>query len=113
METSNRTKAGTPYIAICPGATLKEELKARGIKQKDFAEQIGMQATHLSELINGKITLTKEIAFKLEEALGISAVFWLGLQNQYDYDKMKIEERNKKNINIDIFKNTPILQPQL
>lgn len=36
---------------------MREELRERGIKQKDFAKQIGMQATHLSEFIRGKRNL--------------------------------------------------------
>lgn len=83
-----------PFIAVAPGATLKEELVARSIKQKDFAMAIGMQATHLSELIKGKRDITPQIADALERELGIKAKFWIKLQAEYEYDCGKIKERN-------------------
>ncbi len=45
MATNN--KRLTPFKPTHPGEILREELRERGIRQKDFAEQIGMQATHL------------------------------------------------------------------
>ena len=72
-------------MATHPGNVLKKELKARGIKQKDFAKVIGMPAPNLSELINGKRNITESIAIKLEEALGIPFQNWMNLQNRYHY----------------------------
>ena len=46
-----------PNRAIHPGEILREELRERGIKQKDFAQSIGVQATHLNEFI--KVSLIK------------------------------------------------------
>lgn len=79
----------TPFEVVHVGDILKEELKARGIMQKDFAKQIGMQATHLSSLIKGKIQISEKIAYKLEAALGIPAVDWLNMQNNYNYQSNK------------------------
>lgn len=81
-----------PAIATHPGSVLKKELKARGIKQKDFAEAIGMPAPNLSELIKGKRNVTESIAIKLEEALGIPFQNWMNLQNRYHYVKKCHEE---------------------
>lgn len=74
-----------PAIATHPGNILKKELKARGIKQKDFAKAIGMPAPNLSELIKGKRNITEAIAIKLEESLGIPFQNWMNLQNRYHY----------------------------
>lgn len=82
----------TPFEVVHAGGILKEELKARGIKQKDFAKQIGMQSTHLSSLIKGKISISEKIAHKLEEALGIPAIDWLNMQNNYNYYTTKAAE---------------------
>jgi len=71
---------------IPPGQGIKEELKSRGISQKEFAKIIGMQPSHLNELIKGKLTITENLAAKLESALGIPANYWLTLQANYDYD---------------------------
>ena len=78
---------------IHPGDILKEELKERKIKQKDFAAAIGMEATHLSALIHGKRNITPAIASRLQEALAIPASVWLNLQNRYDVDKIRLSQK--------------------
>ncbi len=86
-----------PFRAIPPGETLKEELRERGIKQKDFAKTIGMSPSHLNELIKGKIRLTPSIADKLEGALGIDAIIWVNMQAGYEYDlKATAEKKNEE-----------------
>lgn len=80
-----------PFEVVHAGEILKEELKARGIKQKDFAKQIDMQPTHLSSLIKGKIQISEKIAYKLEQALGIPAIDWLNMQSNYNYYTSKSE----------------------
>jgi addiction module HigA family antidote len=84
----------TPYMAIHPGSILRAELKERGISHKKFAEKIGMQTTHLSELINGKRAISEAVADKLEEALGIPSLDWMNLQNQYNYDVKRLQITN-------------------
>lgn len=74
-----------PAAATHPGSILKKELKARSIKQKNFAAAIGMPAPNLSELIQGKRNISESIAIKLEEALGIPFQNWMNLQNRYHY----------------------------
>ncbi|MBO4571933.1 MAG: HigA family addiction module antidote protein [Bacteroidales bacterium] len=77
----------TPACPEHPGGILGEELKARGISQKKFAEQIGMQATHLSALIHGTRNFTPAVAAKIESGLeGISAAIWMKMQEQYNKD---------------------------
>ena len=94
METKNERII--PFVAVHPGSSLGAELEARGIKQKDFAKMIGMQATHLNAVIKGKRDITKELALKLEEHLGISYKTWIGLQDDYYYDMQAIAKRNKE-----------------
>lgn len=91
METKNEL---VPAKAVHPGEILGEELKERGIKQKDFAAEIGVLPSHLNELIKGKRNVTKNIAIKLEKALDVPFLFWMNLQNSYDYDMKKIAERD-------------------
>ena len=91
METNNKDSIilndVLPVYAVHPGSILVEELKERGIKQKDFAKSIGMEAPHLSALIHGKRNITPAIASRLESGLGIPASIWLNLQNQYNLHK--------------------------
>lgn len=73
-------------MAIHPGSILKVELRERKIKQRELAEMMGMQASHLSEVIRGKRPITKPVADKLEAVLGIPSIDWMRLQLAYDYD---------------------------
>ena len=74
-----------------PGSVLGEELKARGIRQKDFAAQIGMQATHLSAIINCARNVTPAIAQKITIGLtDVPAEFWLNLQQKYNADIQRL-----------------------
>lgn len=86
-----------PLYALHPGGTLREVLRERKIKHKDFAHSIGMQPSHLSALINGKRNITPAIADKLEKGLGFSATFWNNLQKLYELDLQRIKERDKLN----------------
>ena len=76
-----------------PGIILQEELKSRGIRQKDFCAQIGVQPSFLSALIHGNRNITAEIASRLERALDIPATVWLNLQNLYDLERLSPERQ--------------------
>ena len=91
METNTdkrfRANDATPAYPVHPGGILGEELKARGISQKQFAETVGLQATHLSALIHGTRNFTPSVAAKIESGLeGIPAALWMKLQESYNLD---------------------------
>ncbi len=92
MET--KSSRPIPARAIHPGEILREEFVERGIKQKDFAETIGMSPSHLNEFIKGKRNLNEDLAIKLETYLGIPYSFWINMQAGYEYDLKAIA--NKK-----------------
>lgn len=77
-----------------PGFRLKMELRSRKITQKNFAASMGIQPSHLSELIKGKRNVTEQIAQKLEELLNIPSAEWLRMQASYDY-QLKIDTIEK------------------
>lgn len=85
-----------PFKAVHPGYGLREELKARGLKQREFAKMIGVQPSHLNELIQGKRDISNAIASKLESSLGIPATSWLNLQYMYEYQNKAIAQRSAK-----------------
>lgn len=92
METKNRIVG---FKATHPGEILKDEIKERGIKQKEFASLIGMSPSHFNEIIKGSRNISIEIAEKLEQVLGISGEFWLNAQAGYDYDVRVLQKRNE------------------
>lgn len=91
---ATRNESSTTWMATHPGTILKYELEERELTQKDFAVLMGMQKSHVSELIKGKRPMTKAIADKIEEKLGLSSVSLLNLQNQYEYDVKVLENRD-------------------
>jgi HTH-type transcriptional regulator/antitoxin HigA len=74
---------GKKTIAIPPGETIKEQLADRGINQKEFALRMVLTEKHVSQLINGKVALTQDVALRLESVLGIPAKFWNSLEANY------------------------------
>lgn len=84
----------TPFIATHPGEMIKDELKERGMTQKQLAAETGIKPSVLSETINGKRSISLNVAVALEKALGISADIWMNMQTQYDLDSANIAERD-------------------
>ena len=109
-------------IAIPPGATIREQLENRGMKQNEFALRMGLSEKHISRLINGQVELTQDVALRLESVLGVPASFWnnlgipgisyrrTGVKNTSDYSlaawarKARIEARKYKTALINIGK---------
>ena len=87
METTKRIYAPhelQPSTPIHPGEILKDELEARGLSQRKFAQTIGVSYSVFNEVVNGKRPITTEYALKIEAATGINAEFWRGMQSDYD-----------------------------
>ena len=84
-----------PGDAHHPCETLRQELKARKIKKKDFAAMLKMPPTVVRALLKGECSITPEMAVKLEAALEISAEFWLRMQVGYEIDLVRIKHRDE------------------
>lgn len=68
-----------------PGEMLLEEfLKPLGISQSAFAIQLGVSFPRLNEVIHAKRAVTPDTALRLAQVTGMSADFWLGLQQDWD-----------------------------
>jgi addiction module HigA family antidote len=63
---------------------LEEFLKPLGITQTAFALQLGVSFQRLNEVINGKRSVTADTALRLARVTGMSADFWLALQQDWD-----------------------------
>ena len=86
-----------PKQATHPGEHLKDEIEARGIKQNDFAVDLDLPKSTISEIIRGKKPVNHDIALRLEKVLGISAKFWMNAQFNYEIDQRRIREKKVKN----------------
>lgn len=68
-----------------PGEMLLEEfLKPLGVSPAPFAVRLGIPLSRLNEIIRGKRGVTPDLALRLARVLGMSADFWLGLQQDWD-----------------------------
>lgn len=68
-----------------PGEMLLEEfLKPLGISQSAFAIRLGVSFPRLNEVIHAKRGVTPDTALRLAQVTGMSADFWLGLQQDWD-----------------------------
>ena len=72
---------------ITPGEILYEEfIKPMDITRYKLAKDIKVPATRIGEIIKGKRRITAETAIKLGHYFGMSAGFWINLQNHYDLE---------------------------
>lgn len=70
--------------AIHPGEILSDELEELGVSPTELARQINVPANRVSQIINGKRTITGDTALRLGHWFRTSAEFWLNLQAAYD-----------------------------
>ncbi len=81
---------------IHPGEILMDDfLKPHEMSQYYLAKNIDVPAIRISEIVNGKRSITADTALRLSSFFKNSAEFWLNLQNYYDLEivKDKIKEK--------------------
>jgi antitoxin HigA-1 len=77
---------------VHPGEVLLEEfLQPMGISQNHLALKIGVPSRRINEIVLGKRRITADTALRLSRYFGTTAKFWLGLQTDYDLDKVADE----------------------
>ncbi len=67
-----------------PGRLLKRELNARELSANRLAPDIGVPSGRITDILNGRRSITADTAVRLGRYFGNSAQFWLDLQSQYD-----------------------------
>jgi HTH-type transcriptional regulator/antitoxin HigA len=78
-----------PAEVFPPGEFVKDELKARGWTQADLAEILGRTERTVSEIVNGKRSLTPEMARGLGEAFCTDPQFWMNLEATYQLAQVR------------------------
>ena len=87
------------HSAIHPGVTLKEDfLEPMNLSATALAKHIHVAPNRVTRLINGEVAVTADTALRLEKAFGVSAQFWLNLQQQYDLIKALAQADKHKDI---------------
>ncbi len=67
-----------------PGRLLKRELVARKLSANRLSLDIGVPSGRITDILNGRRSISADTAVRLGRYFGNSAQFWLELQSQYD-----------------------------
>lgn len=67
-----------------PGEVLKDEIEARGISQRQLAQNMGLTYSVVNEILNGRRPLTAKTALMFEAALDVPADSLMYLQTKYN-----------------------------
>jgi addiction module HigA family antidote len=67
-----------------PGRLLKMELKARRLSANRLAIALGVPSGRITDILNGRRSVSAETAVRLGRYFGNGPRFWLDLQSQYD-----------------------------
>jgi addiction module HigA family antidote len=73
-----------------PGEVLMHEfLEPLNLSQNQLAQDIGVSARRINEIVNSKRSITADTALRLAKYFQMSPQFWLGLQMDYELDLEK------------------------
>jgi addiction module HigA family antidote len=67
-----------------PGRLLKRELAARRLSANRLSLDISVPSGRITDILNGRRSITADTAVRLGRYFGNGAKFWLDLQGQYD-----------------------------
>lgn len=70
--------------AVHPGRLLKRELNARSLSANRLALDLGVPSGRITDILNGRRSITADTAVRLGRYFGNGPQFWLDLQSQYD-----------------------------
>ena len=75
---------------ITPGEVLREDfMEPLGISINQLSRDLSVPPNRISEIVNGKRSITADTALRLQRYFGVEAQFWLNLQTEYDLRMMK------------------------
>ncbi len=75
---------------ITPGELLNEEfLLPLGITKYRISKEIGVPAQRIGEIVAGRRAITADTDLRLCKYFGLSAGYWLRMQNKYDTEETR------------------------
>jgi addiction module HigA family antidote len=80
------------FDPIHPGEVLAEQLDALEMNAAAAARALGIPQSRLSQILNGRRSITADTALRLSRWLGTDDEFWLNLQARYDLDVARDRE---------------------
>jgi len=88
---------------IHPGEILLEDfMKSLGLSQYRLSKDIGVTPIRISQIVNGKRSVSIDTALRLARYFGTSAGVWLRLQVRYDLEVagQELSERIEREVKI-------------
>lgn len=85
-----------PDWTSAPGDTISDILRERSLSQTEFAERIEHTLEGVKDLLQGRATITLEVARRLERVLGASVEFWMSRDFQFRQDIARLQAANKE-----------------
>jgi antitoxin HigA-1 len=73
------------------GRLLKRELAARGLSANRLALDLAVPSGRITDILNGRRSITADTAIRLGRYFGNRAQFWLDLQSQHDIAVIEAE----------------------
>ncbi len=89
-------------MKIHPGIKLKERLIELNMSQSECAKRMGRPEKTVSEIVNGKTSITAKTAQDFVYVLGLPASYWNTLQADYDLDKARERLRGGEFMNFSL-----------
>ncbi|MFO8005224.1 HigA family addiction module antitoxin [Thioalkalivibrio sp.] len=77
---------GNTMNPVHPGEHLAEFLNEMGISQYRLAHDISVPPRRINEIVKGKRAVTADTALRLGRYFGMSAQFWMNLQDRYELE---------------------------
>ena len=72
---------------VHPGEILREDLMAPlGLSINKVARDLRVPVTRMSEIVNGRRSITADTALRLARYFSTTPEFWVNLQSAYDLD---------------------------
>ena len=77
---------------VHPGRFLRRELIARRLSANRLSVDLGVSSARITDILNGRRSITADTAVRLGRYFGNRAQFWLDLQGQFDIAKIEREK---------------------
>lgn len=82
-----------PTFAIHAGVWLKTEIvEAHGVSINDLSDALGVSRQSVSAVLNGRASLTADMAIRFEKAFGVAADTLLRMQSRFELAKAREHE---------------------
>lgn len=90
-RSSSTTPADRRIPSVHPGRLLRRELDARGLSANRLALDLGVPSGRITDILNGRRSISADTALRLGTHFGNAAQFWLDLQSQFDLSIVQLE----------------------